>query len=342
MREQRKDPKEPAVSQSLETVTGSITPDQLGKTLMHEHLMIGYAGSESDTVNSGPSLDEAVKRCVDRIAELKDLGFSSLLDPCPSDLGRDVELMAKVSQQTGFQIICATGLYKQSEGGHPYWHFRSNFGSTVDAMAEVFIKDITEGIGSTGVKAGIIKVATGPGEMTDYERGIFEAAAKASVATGAPITTHTDQGTIGDLQQQILTENGALAHRIVIGHSCGTSDHDYHMGIARGGSYLGFDRFGLDLLQPDDERVASLTKLIEAGAGDRVVVSHDSVWCWRGQPFPPAIEAEMNKVWNPSHFSLRIIPKLRDRGVSDEQIDQLLIDNPRRFFAGEKLPALAG
>jgi phosphotriesterase-related protein len=113
------------------------------------------------------------------------------------------------------------------------------------------------------------------------------------------------------------------------------------MQIARGGSYLGFDRFGLDFLHPDDERVASLARLIEVGAGDRVVVSHDSVWCWRGQPLPPAAEAAMSATWNPSHFSLRITPKLKERGVTEEQIDALLVDNPRRFFTGDKLPTLA-
>ncbi len=140
---------------TLQTVNGAISPDDLGKTLMHEHLMIGYPGSEVDTVNPGPNLDERVARCIDRIEEIKDLGFRSLLDPCPSDLGRDVELMAKVAQKTGFQIVCATGLYKQSEGGYPYWHMRQTFGSTVDAMAEIFIKEISEGIGDTGVRAGI-------------------------------------------------------------------------------------------------------------------------------------------------------------------------------------------
>lgn len=325
---------------TLSTVSGEITPAALGKTLMHEHLVIGYPGFESDTLNPGPKREERVARCIDRIAELQDLGFTTLLDPCPSDLGRDVELAAKVAQQTGFQIICATGLYKQNEGGHPYWHMRGNFVAAVDAMAEIFIRELTEGIGSTGVRAGIIKVATGLGTMTDYERTIFEAAAKASAETGAPITTHTDQGTVGDLQQQVLTEGGANPNRIVIGHSCGTADTDYHLKIARGGSYLGFDRFGLDALQPDDERVAALKRLLDHGAGDRIVVSHDSVWCWRGQPFPPAVQAAMEKTWNPSHFSLRIVPKLKDLGVSDEQIDALLVDNPRRFFAGEKLPTL--
>ena len=210
-------------------------------------------------------------------------------------------------------------------------------------MAELFIRELTDGIGSTGIKAGIIKVATGPGQMSDYERQVFTAAAKASVATGAPITTHTDQGTVGDAQQRLLTELGVPAQRIIIGHSCGTSNHDYHLGIARGGSYLGFDRFGLDMLHPDAERIRSLLRLIQKGAGDRVVVSHDSVWCWRGTPIPPEITLASAGAasWHPLHFLRDIAPALKQGGASDAQVNALLIDNPRRFFAGEKLPALA-
>jgi phosphotriesterase-related protein len=323
---------------TIQTVTGPVTPAQLGPTLMHEHLAIGYPGWESDTLNPGPSARERFAICVDRVEEMKALGFTSMIDPCPNDLGRDVELAAKVAQKTGFQIVCATGLYKQDEGGVPYWHFRSNTaGSIVEPLAALFIRELTEGIGDTGIRAGIIKIATGQGRMTDYERSVFEAAARAAVETGAPITTHTDQGTVGDEQQRVLTAAGVPAHRIVIGHSCGSSDHAYHMRIARGGSYLGFDRFGLDVLHPDAERVSSLLALIRAGAGDRVVVSHDSVWCWRGQPIPPEILAELMKVWNPSHFSTRIVPRLKDGGASDADIDRLLVQNPRRFFEGGDL-----
>ncbi len=322
----------------VQTVTGPTTPAKLGPTLMHEHLVIGYPGWESDTLHPGPSARERFAICVDRIEEMKAIGITAMIDPCPSDLGRDVEFTAKVAQKTGFQIVCATGLYKQEEGGVPYWHFRSNVvGSIVEPLAELFIRELTEGIGETGIRAGIIKIATGPGQMTDYERSVFAAAARAAVETGAPITTHTDRGTVGDEQQRVLTAAGVPAHRIVIGHSCGTSDHAYHMGIARGGSYLGFDRFGLDVIHPDTERVSSLLALIRGGAGDRVVVSHDSVWCWRGQPIPPEILVELVKVWNPSHFSTRIVPRLKDGGASDADIDRLLVQNPRRFFEGAAL-----
>jgi len=327
---------------TIHTASGTTTTSGLGRTLMHEHLVIGYPGSESHTNRAGLSKADQVKVCIDRIESLKALGYSSLIDPCPSDLGRDPELAAKVGQATGFHIVVATGLYKQSEGGYPYWHFRSNFGPQVEPMAELFIRELTEGIGDTGIRAGIIKVASGPGQITDYEKTILQAAAKASIATGAPITTHTDQGTMGDAQQRILTENGVPAQRIVIGHSCGTDDHAYHMAIARGGSYLGFDRFGIDALFPDAKRVASLVKLIRAGAGDRVVVSHDSVWCWRGEPIPfERMSALSADAFDPTFFSRKIIPRLREEGVAEDAIEALLVANPRRFFEGGKLPALA-
>lgn len=324
----------------IATVTGETTAEALGRTLMHEHLVIGYPGFESHTTHAGPTAAERFAICVDRVQSLQTLGFRTMLDPCPNDLGRDVELAAKVAQQTGFQIICATGLYKQSEGGFAYWHFRSSFEPQVEAMAELFVRELTEGIRDTGIRAGIIKVATGKGRISDYERTVLEAAARASVETGAPITTHTDGGTMGDDQQAILTAAGVPAHRIIIGHSCGSDDHDYHMRIARGGSYLGFDRFGIELLFPDEKRIASLVALIRAGAGDRAVVSHDSVWCWRGEPIPAALLANAGDLFDPTHFSRNIVPKLREAGISEQEIDRLLVENPRRFFEGEKLATL--
>ena len=322
----------------ISTVTGRMIPGQLGRTLMHEHLMIGYPGWEADSLRPGDSREEMFSRCVDRIEEIKELGISSLLDPCPNDLGRDVEFMAKVAQKTDFQIICATGLYKEAEGGTAYWKFRSAFAPPVEAMAELFIRELQEGIGETGIRAGIIKVATGHGTLSDYERWVFEAAALAAVETGAPITTHTDNGRFGDDQQAFLVERGVPAHRIVIGHSCGSVDHDYHLGIAQGGSYLGFDRFGIEILQPDTERVKALLRLLQAGFGNQIVVSHDSVWCWRGAPIPSReVLEKMEESWNPTHFLTRIVPMLREGGATDVQIEALLVENPRRFFAGDAL-----
>src|SRR5262245_63851294 len=142
---------------SVQTVTGAIAPENLGRTLMHEHLVIGYPGWEQDWLRPGPTREEMFARCVDRIEEMKAQGITAMLDPCPCDLGRDVEFMAKVAQRTRFSIIAATGLYKEEEGSNAYWKFRANFGDADAAMAELFVRELTEGVGSTGIRAGIIK-----------------------------------------------------------------------------------------------------------------------------------------------------------------------------------------
>ncbi len=321
----------------VNTVTGPIRVEDLGVTLMHEHVLIGYPGWEADTLRPGPARAEIVSTAVEKIRSMQEIGIQSMLDPCPNDLGRDVGLAAEVADKTGFNIICATGLYKENEGGFAHWHFVRSIGRGVEAMAELFIHELTRGIGDTGVKAGIIKVATGEGKITDYEYDVLSAAATAAVETGAPITTHTDQGTMGEEQQAFLLEKGVPAHRIIIGHSCGSSDHDYHMRLLEKGSYLGFDRFGLDILAPDEQRIDALVALLQKQQERRIVVSHDSVWCTRGQPFPAEMLAaiDVDKLFNPTHFHRNIIPALLARGVSREQIDTMLVDNPRRFFQGE-------
>jgi phosphotriesterase-related protein len=326
-------------SHQVETVTGPISTGDLGVTLMHEHLLIGYPGAEADTLRPGPSRKEMVDICIDKVRSMQELGIQSMLDPCPNDLGRDVTLAAEVAEATGFNIICATGLYKEDEGGVPYWHFQRSLGRGVERMSELFIHELTNGIGDTGIKAGIIKVATGEGTITDYEYEVLEAAAVAAVETGVPITTHTDQGTMGEEQQQFLTDKGVPAHKIIIGHSCGSSNHDYHMNMLNKGSYLGFDRFGLDVLVPDTQRVEALIALLKQQQERQIVVSHDSVWCTRGEPFPMEMIEMMDPdtLFNPTHFHRNIIPQLLAAGVTQQQIDMMLIENPRRFFSGEAL-----
>jgi phosphotriesterase-related protein len=320
---------------SINTVSGPISVDALGVTLMHEHLVIGFPGWESDTFHPGPTRREMIATCCDKIAQMQAHGIRSLVDPCPNDIGRDVTLAAEVAQKTGFNIVCATGLYKE-DGGVPYWHFRSRFGSIVELLADMFVRELTVGIGDTGIKAGIIKVGSGPNGITVHERSVLQAAAIAAKATGAPITTHTDEGKFGDEQQAILLELGVPAQQILIGHSCGTTDHDYHLKIIGAGSYLGFDRFGINTIMPDESRIAGLVALLKKQHEKRLFVSHDTVWCWRGEPFPDHIvkRIDYSVFANPTHLHRNILPKLLTQGVTQQQIDTMLIDNPRRFFGG--------
>jgi len=314
---------------SINTVTGTTTAEQLGTTLMHEHLLIGWAGWELDC--SAPKFERRVafKNAVDRLKELKDLGLQSFVDPCPMDIGRDVNFMAEVAEASGVRIVCATGLYKEDLGNTAYFKQRS-----VDEIAEVYSSEITKGIGNTGIKAGIIKCATGKGQVTKYEENCLRAAARAHLRTGAPITTHTEDGTMGREQLDIFASEGVDFRQVIIGHSCGSSDLRYHTDMLDRGCFLGFDRFGLDFLHPDKLRVAALIGLLGVGYEKQIVLSHDSVWCWLGKGLDlPPDTAKLIENWKPTHVFRNIVPALERAGVGEEKIRAMLVDNPRRYFS---------
>jgi phosphotriesterase-related protein len=313
---------------TINTVTGTVTTDKLGTTLMHEHLLVGWAGWELDC--KAPRFDRktALKRAVERLRELKDLGLSTFLDPCPNDIGRDVVFMAEVADASGVNIICTTGLYKEDLGNTVYMKQRS-----VEEIADIYTAELTEGIGETGIKAALIKCATGKDRITQYEEKCLRAAARASKRTGAPITTHTDDGTMGREQLDIFESEGVDLHKVIIGHSCGSADLRYHTDMLDRGCYLGFDRFGLEFLQPDRLRLASLIGLLGIGFEQQIVLSHDSVACvlGRGLGLPPEI-MESIRNWEPTHIFKHILPALRNAGVPEKKISTMMVDNPRRFF----------
>ncbi len=319
----------------VQTVTGTLSVDDLGATLIHEHVVTGMPGWDTDPNAPRWKRQDMLQIAKDKIAEMQDAGIRAMVDPCPSDLARDIEFSAEVSQATGFPIVAAAGLYNEFFGQTAYWKMRGMMGADVaQEMGDAFIHELTEGVGASGVKPGIIKVATGSGAVTDYERQVFKAATRAAIETGVPIISHTNDGVLGEEQQAMFAEGGLPPHRAIVGHSCGTNDHDYHWRLVEGGTYVGFDRFGLEAINSDENRAASMLKLIERGACTRLLVAHDTVWCWLGKPFPA------NPTWRPSRFSQDVVPMLKAGGASDEQIDQILVQNPRRYFAGEPLPAL--
>src|SRR5271170_3242174 len=313
---------------AINTVTGTASPEQLGTTLMHEHLLIGWAGWELDCEAPKFERKVALKNCVERLKEVRDLGLETFVDPCPMDIGRDLTFMAEVASASGVRIICATGLYKEDLGNTAYFKQR-----TVDDIASVYISEINKGVGDTGIKAGIIKCATGEGQVTKYEDMCLRAAARAHKATGAPITTHTEEGTMGREQLEIFASEGVDLSHVIIGHSCGSADLRYHTDMLDKGCLLGFDRFGLDFAQPDRLRLASLIGLCGIGFEKQIVLSHDSVACWlgRGLEITPQL-ARMVENWKPSHVFQNVVPALRKAGVAQEKIDAMLIENPRRYF----------
>jgi phosphotriesterase-related protein len=313
----------------VQTVLGPIPLEQLGVTLMHEHLVIGFPGWVFDPFARFDRRRIATM-LIDRLCELKALGVSTLVDPCPIELGRNPELAAEVSEGSELHIICATGLYTNRLGIPVYFRQRS-----IDEIAEIFIRELTDGIGSSGIRAGLITCATGLNEITPHEEKCLRAAGRAHRATGAPIMTLTEAATMGNEQLDILASEGVDFGRVVIGHSCGTANLAYHIGLLDRGVFLGFDRFGMETEFPDRLRIASLAGLLAIGYARQIVLAQSAVGCFLGRPLrrPPETQQALQH-WNYVHLFKDVLPKLRDIGISEAQIHTMLVANPQRFFGG--------
>jgi phosphotriesterase-related protein len=315
----------------VQTVLGPIPVEQLGITLMHEHLVIGWPGWVFDPL-ARFDRRKIAGVLIERLHELKALGVSTFVDPCPIELGRNPELAAEVAEATGMHIICATGLYTNRLGIPVYFRQR-----TVDEIAEIFTRELTEGIGSSGIRAGLIKCATGLNEITRHEEKCLRAAGRAHKATGAPILTHTEAATMGNEQLNILASEGVDFGRVIIGHCCGTANLEYHLSLLDRGAYLGFDRFGLEALFPDRLRIAALAGLVAIGYAKQLILSHDYVGCFLGRSMFRTPESRQGlEKWGYTHLFKEVLPKLRAIGVGEVQIQTMLVENPRRYFGGTR------
>jgi phosphotriesterase-related protein len=312
------------------TVTGPVDTADLGPTLMHEHV---FVLSPEILQNYGDYWDED-DRLADAVAKLDDLyarGIRAIVDPTVIGLGRYLPRVQQVAAQIELRIVPATGLYTYNDVPF-YFHYRGwLFDTDPDPMVTLFVRDITEGIADTGVKAGIIKCATDEAGLTPGVERVLRACARAHRETGVPITTHTHAPSFrGRDQQRVFREEGVDLSRVVIGHSGDSTDLDYLRELMDNGSMIGMDRFGVDVILPFDDRVQVVVDLCAQGYADRMVLAHDAA-CYMDW-FTPEIQRAMAPNWHYTHISDDVLPELRARGVSDEQIDQMLVGNPRRLF----------
>ncbi len=322
----------------VNTVTGPVPADQLGKTLMHEHFVFGYPGFDGD-VTLGPFDREAALQKGSEMANaLMKHGLKTVIDVTPNECGRNPELLRDISEKTGLQIICATGYYFEGEGAPAYFRKRLLLGNGEEEIYQMFLKEITEGIGTSGIKPGVIKLASSERTITDYEKAFFRAAARAQKDTGITLITHTQVGTMGPEQAELLVSEGANPKRVIIGHMCGNTDIAYHVRTLSYGVGIAFDRFGLQGMvgAPMDElRVACLAGLIAMGYGNRITLSHDKVNVWLGRPRELSEAARKLLLnWHPTHLFENIVPALRKAGVADDKIRALFEENIANAFSG--------
>jgi phosphotriesterase-related protein len=311
----------PAVS----TFRGDVPVDDLGVTLMHEHLFVLTA----ERLIDDPTRFDAethVADAVRRLGALVDVGVRTIVDPSVIGLGRDIRLWRRVADQVALNIVPATGFYTYRD--LPFgFRFRSDA-----ELTEHCVRDLTVGIGGTDIRAGFLKCAVEhAGLVGDVER-VLRAVCRAHLSTGAPITVHTNVHSQGGHDvARVLAEEGVAPSAVVIGHSGDSADLDYLTALADAGFYLGMDRFGLDMLLPFEQRVATVAALCARGYADRLVVSHDAS-CHTD--WFPHDQVDPTGNWHFTHIHDEVLPELRRRGVTDEQINTMLVDNPRRYFGG--------
>lgn len=264
-------------------------------------------------------------RAVDRLQELRSHDCKTIIDPCPMDLGRDVEFVAEVAQRSGMNIVCATGVYTENEG--IAYTFRS---IPYEEIVDLYIKEITDGVGDTGIKAGVIKIATGHNAPTIYEQKMIRAATEASRLTGVPIISHTDIASHGHEQVDIVEAHGGHANCMVVGHSGDRDDHAYQASIAQRGAFVGLDRFGLETILADELRMKNLIELVRAGHRDRILVSQDYPLCFlgRGAALLPIVEP----LWGITHIFEHILPRLAELGLAADDVETILVQNPLALF----------
>ncbi len=320
---------------TVETARGPLDVDALGQTLMHEHVFVLSTEIQENYPGGWGDEDTRVSDAVTRLNELAAAGVSTIVDLTVVGLGRYIPRIARIAEQTSINIIAATGLYTYNDVPN-YFHFRGP-GKMLggdDLMTPMFVRDITEGIADTGIKAAILKCATDEPGVTPGVEEVLRAVARAHRQTGVPISTHTHAQTERGLEQQrIFKEEGVDLSRVVIGHSGDTTDLDYLRRLIDNGSYIGMDRFGIDVLLPFEDRVATVAAMCEQGYAEKMVLSHDAA-ChndWLGDEVVAAVTPR----WNYMHITNDVLPALRERGVTEDQIHTMMVANPRAIFEAQ-------
>jgi phosphotriesterase-related protein len=319
----------------VNTVKGPIDTTKLGQTLMHEHVFVLSAEIGQNYPEDWGDEEKRVADAIARLRELNAAGVDTIVDLTVIGLGRYIPRIQRIAHQIDLNIIVATGVYTYNDVPM-YFHFRGP-GTVLEGpelMVDMFVRDIQEGIAGTGVKAAILKCATDePGVTPGVER-VLRAVAQAHRRTGVPISTHTHAHTRRGLEQQrIFREEGVDLSRVVIGHSGDTTDLEYLEELMAAGSYIGMDRFGIDTILPFEDRVDTVAQLCASGRADKIVLSHDAA-CFNDWLPEAAIPAVLPR-WHFLHIHHDVIPALKQRGVTSDQLKTMLVDNPRKIFEAQ-------
>jgi phosphotriesterase-related protein len=305
----------------IQTIKGSVEIDSLGLILPHEHLFTdlrgpsvnGYAQGDPSAVVQvvGPYLAEAAAAGVTALVECSTIG-----------VGRNLSVLQRLAESTPIHIIAPTGVYRDA------YIPDSLRESSVEELAALWTKELTEGIEGTAIRAGFIKLAMSDDGPTPLEVRNLKAAAKASLSTGAVIGSHTIGGRVAQQEMDVLDEAELSLDRFIWIHAQTEPDVSVLLSAARRGAYVELDSVGAPF-QSQPELVEAVLALIEAGHVDHLLLSHDAGW------YNPARSDGRPDEGYRGYTALMkdFIPALLKRGVSEEQVRQITVDNPARAFA---------
>ena len=324
---------------TVQTVRGPVDSSELGRTYMHEHVFVLTADVQQNFPEHWGDEEQRVADAVEKLRALAAQGVRTIVDPTVIGLGRYVPRIARIAEQVPeLQIVAATGVYTYDSIPFFFRHrgpaLNAALGTEVpDPMVDMFVRDITEGITGTDVRAGMLKCAIDHDGLTPGVERVMRAVAQAHHRTGVPITVHTHPGSEQGLRvKEVLCDSeGVEPSRIVLGHSGDTTDCDHLAALADHGFVLGMDRFGINLETTFEARADIVVELCRRGLAGSMVLSQDAS-CYIDW-IDPNVMAFLPQ-WHYTHLHEDVLPYLLEQGVTQEQVDTMLVDVPRRVFEG--------
>jgi phosphotriesterase-related protein len=300
----------------IRTVRGDIAPSELGITYPHEHLLTNPPASIADRDLEMDSEEAAIRE----LGFFHAAGGRALVEMSPRDYGRAPEALRRISEASGVHVICTTGWHKDAFC-RPWVESRS-----IDDLAEEIIREVQEGIDDTGVRAGVIKAGSSLNTITPAEEKAFRAAARAQRVTGAVITTHTEAGTMGLEQIELLRSEGVDPARVILGHIDRRMDYEYQRALLQTGATIIYDQLSKEKYYPDSLRVEFLVRLVGDGFDKQIMLSGDlarkSYWPSYGHWGGPGL----------TYILWRFVPWLREAGLTNDAIEEILVRTPARVL----------
>ena len=314
---------------TVESVNGPVEVDDLGLTLIHEH----FRSTDEALRFQFPHLydeDAEWEAAMADATAVKGHGVETVVEPSAMFLTRDAAFSKRVADESGLQILLATGVYTYEHLPQPLLN------RTEDQIAGIFVHEIEHGIQGTGIKPAFIKCAADqPGVNANVEK-IHRAAARASIQTGRPIMAHSRPASETGLEQmRVFTEEGVDPAKVQIAHTGDTDNLEYIERLLDTGCWIGLDRYGLDIFLPTERRNATTLALLERGHVDRMFLSQDfcSTLDWFTPEVAEILRASEVPDWSMTFLFERVIPTLKEGGMTDEQLSRMMVENPKGWLS---------